>query len=144
MGRTSASFSAGAPASRRSAQVASKLVKEDNHNMFGDLTAAFGFTVVLCLAPSLLVALAFPPMLLFVTRPKDGNKRNIIASTVAFAQFYFVSLVVLVMASIVFWWAFIAFSGGDAAAGFAVETFPEQEAQIEDVVETTLTEMPGP
>jgi multidrug efflux pump subunit AcrB len=122
--------------------------------MFGDITAAFGFTVVLCLAPSLLVALAFPPVLMFLTRPKtqptdpkqkaEPKKRNFITASIAFAQFYFVSLIVLVMASIVFWWAFIAFSGGGAAAEFAVETFPDQEAQIEEVIETTLTETPSP
>lgn len=122
--------------------------------MFGDLTAAFGFTVVLCLAPSLLIALAFPPLLMYLTRPKtqpknpkekpQPQKRNVITATLAFAQFYFVSLIVLVMASIVFWWGFIAFSGGGAAAEFAAETFPDQQEQIEEVIETTLTETPAP
>jgi multidrug efflux pump subunit AcrB len=118
--------------------------------MFGDLTSAFGFTVVLCLAPSLLIALIFPPILMRLTRPtnppaRPGDKpepkrRNFLAAGFAFAQFYFVSLVVLVMASILFWWAFIATSGTEAAAEFAAQSFAADEAALEEIVATTPPE----
>jgi len=112
--------------------------------MFGDLTSAFGFTVVLCLAPSLLLALVFPPVLLRLTRPKTtpttpGEKpkpkrRNFLAAGLAFAQFYFISLVVLVMASIIFWWVFILTSGTEAAAEFAAQSLSADEQTIEEIV----------
>ncbi len=117
--------------------------------MFGDLTAAFGFTVVMCLAPSLLMALVVAPVLMWVTRPNrqpttdnqppDRKPPSIITAGIAFAQFYFVSLVILVMGAIVFWWGFIAFSGEQAATDFAVQSFPVQEEQLEQIVEPAIT-----
>ena len=74
--------------------------------MLGDLTAAFGLTV-LCLAPILLISLVFPPLLMRFTRPTAPTrssskpasnkpvKRGPIGAAVAFARFYFLSLVML-------------------------------------------------
>lgn len=118
--------------------------------MFGDLTAAFGLTVLFCLAPSLIVSLAVAPLLLRVFKPKPtpntntqskgknapAPKRGFLGTVAALAQWYFISLVVIITASIVFWWGFIAFSGGEATVDFA-ETLPvevERET-IETLVE---------
>jgi multidrug efflux pump subunit AcrB len=117
--------------------------------MLGDLTSAFGFTVILCLAPSLLIALIFPPILMRMTRPttkptKPGEKpkprrRNFIMAAIAYGQFYFVSLIVIVGLCILFWWGFIAFNGEQAAADFAAQSFPVEEEALEDIIEPQLT-----
>ncbi|MEO0560945.1 MAG: hypothetical protein AAF125_02455 [Chloroflexota bacterium] len=113
--------------------------------MFGDITAAFGFTVLLCMAPSLLIALIFPPILMYLTRPTaqptqpgeqpTRKKRNFLMAGIAYAQFYFISLVIIIGASILFWWGFITFNGETAAVEFAAQQFPVDEAQLEEAVE---------
>ncbi len=113
--------------------------------MLGDLTAAFGLTV-LCLAPILLVSLVFPPLLMRFTRPtpppSDGQpkpnkpaKRGPIGATVAFARFYFLSLVVLVTLTVVFWWMMLLFSPTDAVVNFAEQRLPAERDAIENAVE---------
>lgn len=117
--------------------------------MFGDLTAAFALTVFLCLAPSLLVSLGVAPIILRFSRPKakpnakpgDVPKRGFLGNLTALAMFYFMSLIVLVMASIIFWWGFIALSGREAAIDFAAQSLPievEQEL-LDSVIEPTAT-----
>lgn len=111
--------------------------------MFGDLTAAFGFTVLLCMTPSLLVSLGVAFVLIRVIRPKpkpnakpnEKPKRNLLAASIAYAQFYVLSMIVLVMASVLFWWGFIALSGGQAAADFAAQTFAVEETELDPIVE---------
>lgn len=111
--------------------------------MLGDLTAAFGLTV-LCLAPILLVSLVFPPLLMRFTRPAPSpdlpkadkpSKRGPIGVTVAFARFYFLSLVVLVTLTVVFWWMLLLFSPTDAVVDFAEQRLPAERDAIENAVE---------
>lgn len=122
--------------------------------MFDDLIAAFGLTVVLCMAPSLLIALAFPPILLRITRPKapapaknakpqkntpakpqEAPKRGFWGTLTALAQFYLLSLILLIMGSILFWWGYLSVSGSQEVIDFAAETFPVEREVIEEAVE---------
>lgn len=122
--------------------------------MLGDLTAAFGLTV-LCLAPIMLVSLVFPPILMRFTRPQkdqptakkrrpankspqqqDDDKRGPVGAVVAFARFYLISLVVLVTLTVVFWWGFLLIAPTDAVTDFASQSVPAVEReQVEEAVE---------
>jgi len=110
--------------------------------MFGNLVAAFGLTV-LCLAPILLVALIFPPVLMRLNRPrsKDGEKaeRGVVGAALAFARFYLLSLVVLVMATVVFWWAFLLLTGAENVIDFAAQSLPIEREAVEEAIEPALT-----
>lgn len=118
--------------------------------MFGDLTAAFGLTI-LCLAPIMLVSLGLTPLLMAITRSRShrGNGKakprfNFIRSSLNYIRFYFVSLVVLVMLTIAFWWALIAFTGRDGALDFAAQNLPVERDVVEELIEPNANDEPSP
>lgn len=115
--------------------------------MFGDLTAAFGFTV-LCLIPIMLVSLVVTPILLRFTRPLVASKtkgepprrqaRNMVQTGIDYVRFYFVSMIILVAITIIFWWGFILLTGTDSAVDFAAQNLPIEREVIEEFVEPEL------
>ena len=125
--------------------------------MFGSVISAFGFTVVLCMAPSLVIALVVPFILMRFARPPKDNPttpeneakqpsrgRRIVGRIVTYAQFYFLALIVLVTGSIIFWWALLTFTGTENTVDFAAQSFPVEEAVLEDIVEPDATVLPAP
>lgn len=112
--------------------------------MFGELTAAFGLTV-LCLMPLMIVTLVIPPFLMRFTRPKpaDGGsppKRNPVTAAMVYARLYFMALIVMVMLTIAFWWGFLLLTDDtNAVIDFASQSLPVEREQIENAVEPVIT-----
>jgi hypothetical protein len=114
--------------------------------MFGDLTAAFGLTV-LCLAPLMLVSLLGPLILMRVFRPKpkpdnaEPGSRNMVMAAVAFTRFYFITLVVAVTVTIVFWWGALLLTGTESVADFAAQSIPGAQSEaVEEAIQPAMTE----
>ncbi len=114
--------------------------------MFGDLTAAFGLTV-LCLAPLMLVSLIGPLVLMRVVRPKPkaGSKepesRGVVGAALAFTRFYFITLVVAVTITIVFWWIALVATSTNEVVDFAAQSIPAVEREaVEDAVQPAATD----
>ena len=107
--------------------------------MFANLTSAFGFTV-LCLPLVLLVGLIFPFILMRFTRSKEGKNRNPVTVALLYARLYVVSLVVMVMVTIAFWWAFLTLSTPQDVADFASQSIPlVNETAVEEAIEPAET-----
>lgn len=116
--------------------------------MYDYLVAAFGLTVVLCLAPIMLVSLVVAAVFLRRTRPTKTTgrnrkpepvNRNIVQATVAFTRFFVVSMVALATVTIVVWTLILAVFGAENTLDFAAQSVPSQAEQLEEAVAPAAT-----